>query len=245
MEVTNYLLGYKDKYIVQNTQMFNFSLDSVLLPNFVTLNKNIKNILDIGCGNAPIPLILSTKTNALITGVEIQKEVYDLAVKSVKINNLEKQINIINADINEIYNQFETESFDVITCNPPFFKVSEKSNLNKSDYKTIARHEIKLNLDDIFKISKKLLKNNGYVAIVHRPERLLDILNSMQKYNIEPKKIQFIYPKTNMEANILLVEGMKNGKKGLKVLNPIYTHLDNGEYTEQIKKYFEGEVKYE
>ena len=241
MEITNYLLGYKDKYIVQNTQMFNFSLDSILLPNFVTLNKNIKKILDIGCGNAPIPLILSTKTDALITGVEIQKKVYDLAVKSVKINNLEKQINIINADINEIYNQFETESFDVITCNPPFFKVSAKSNLNKSDYKTIARHEIKLNLDDIFKISKKLLKNNGYVAIVHRPERLLDILNSMQKYNIEPKKIQFIYPKTNMEANILLVEGMKNGKKGLKVLNPIYTHLDNGEYTEQMKKYFVGD----
>ena len=241
MEVTNYLLGYKDKYIVQNTQMFNFSLDSVLLPNFVTLNKNIKNVLDIGCGNAPIPLILSTKTKALITGVEIQKEVYNLACKSVKINNLENQINIINADINEIYNQFETESFDVITCNPPFFFFCEKSNLNKSDYKTIARHEVKLNLDDIFKISKKLLKNNGYVAIVHRPERLLDILNSMQKYNIEPKKIQFIYPKTNMEANILLVEGMKNGKKGLKVLNPIYTHLDNGEYTDQIKKYFEGD----
>ncbi len=239
MEVTNYLLGYKDKYIVQNTQMFNFSLDSVLLPNFVTLNKNIKNILDIGCGNAPIPLILSTKTNALITGVEIQKDVYGLAVKSVKINNLENQINIINADINELYNKFETESFDVITCNPPFFKVSEQSNLNKSDYKTIARHEVKLNLDDIFKISKKLLKNNGYVAIVHRPERLLDILESMKKYNIEPKKIQFIYPKTNMEANILLVEGKKNGNKGLKILPPIYTHLENGEYTEQIKKYFE------
>ncbi len=241
MELTNYLLGYKDKYIVQNTQMFNFSLDSVLLPNFVTLNKNIKNILDIGCGNAPIPLILSTKTNALITGVEIQKDVYDLAVKSVKINNLENQINIINADINELYNKFETESFDVITCNPPFFKVSEQSNLNKSDYKTIARHEVKLNLDDIFKISKKLLKNNGYVAIVHRPERLLDILESMKKYNIEPKKIQFIYPKTNMEANILLVEGKKNGNKGLKILPPIYTHLENGEYTEQIKKYFEGD----
>ena len=239
MEVTNYLLGYKDKYIVQDTQMFNFSLDSVLLPNFVTLNKNIKNILDIGCGNAPIPLILSTKTSALITGVEIQKDVYDLAVKSVKINNLENQINIINADINELYNKFETESFDVITCNPPFFKVSEQSNLNKSDYKTIARHEVKLNLDDIFKISKKLLKNNGYVAIVHRPERLLDILESMKKYNIEPKKIQFIYPKTNMEANILLVEGKKNGNKGLKILPPIYTHLENGEYTEQIKKYFE------
>ena len=161
--------------------------------------------------------------------------------KIADVDNLENQINIINADINELYNKFETESFDVITCNPPFFKVSEQSNLNKSDYKTIARHEVKLNLDDIFKISKKLLKNNGYVAIVHRPERLLDILESMKKYNIEPKKIQFIYPKTNMEANILLVEGKKNGNKGLKILPPIYTHLENGEYTEQIKKYFEGD----
>ncbi len=241
MEVINYLLGFKDKYIVQNTQMFNFSLDSVLLPNFVTINKNVNSILDIGCGNAPIPLILSTKTKANIIGVEIQKEVYDLAVKSVKINKLENQIKIINADINDIYNQFKTESFDIITCNPPFFKMNSNSNLNKSDYKTIARHEIKLNLDDIFKIAKKLLKNNGYIAIVHRPERLLDILNSMQKYNIEPKKIQFIYPKKDKEANILLVEGTKNGKKGLKVLNPIYTHLDNGEYTNEIKKYFEGD----
>ena len=239
MEVINYLLGFKNYFIVQDTQMFNFSLDSVLLPNFVTINKNINKILDIGCGNAPIPLILSTKTKAEIIGVEIQKEVFNLATKSVKINNLEQQIKIINADIKDIYNDFETESFDVITCNPPFFKVNKGSNLNNNDYKTIARHEVKLNLDDIFKIAKKILKNNGYIAIVHRPERLLEILFTMKKYNIEPKKIQFIYPKTNVEANILLVEGKKNGNKGLKILPPIYTHLENGEYTEQIKKYFE------
>lgn len=239
MEVINYLLGFKDYYIVQDTQMFNFSLDSVLLPNFVTINKNVSRILDIGCGNAPIPLILSTKTKAKIIGVEIQKEVFDLAQKSVNINKLNNQIEIINADINEMYNQFETESFDIITCNPPFFKVSKDSNLNKNDYKTIARHEVKLNLDDIFKIAKKLLKNNGYIAIVHRPDRLVDIITTMRKYNIEPKKIQFIYPKTNMEANILLVEGTKNGKEGLKILPPIYTHLDNGDYTDQIKRYFE------
>ena len=210
MEVINYLLGFKDYYIVQDTQMFNFSLDSVLLPNFVTINKNVNKILDIGCGNAPIPLILSTKTKAKIIGVEIQKEVFELAQKSVDINKLNNQIEIINADINEIYKQFETESFDVITCNPPFFKVNKDSNLNKNDYKTIARHEVKLNLDDIFKIAKKLLKNNGYIAIVHRPDRLVDIITTMRKYNIEPKKVQFIYPKTNMEANILLVEGIKN-----------------------------------
>ena len=239
MKVINYLLGFKDYYIVQDTQMFNFSLDSVLLPNFVTINKNVSKILDIGCGNAPIPLILSTKTKAKIIGVEIQKEVFDLAQKSVNINKLNNQIEIINADINEMYDQFETESFDIITCNPPFFKVSKDCNLNKNDYKTIARHEVKLNLDDIFKIAKKLLKNNGYIAIVHRPDRLVDIITTMRKYNIEPKKIQFIYPKTNMEANILLVEGTKNGKEGLKILPPIYTHLDNGDYTDQIKRYFE------
>ncbi len=239
MEVINYLLGYKDYYIVQNTNMFNFSLDSVLLPNFATINTNVKNILDIGCGNAPIPLILSTKTNANIIGVEIQKEVYELALKSVKINNLESRIKIINGDINEMYNLFETETFDIITCNPPFFKVSDGSNFNDSDYKTIARHEIKLNLDQIFKISKKLLKNNGNIVMVHRPERLVDIITSMKKYNIEPKRIQFVYPKKDRDANILLIEGKKNGRPGIKIEPPIYTHDENGEYSMQVKNFFE------
>ena len=125
MKVTNYLLGYKDLKIVQDNEMFNFSLDSVLLPNFVTINKKIDRILDIGCGNAPIPLILSTKTDAKITGVEIQREVYDLALESISINNKEDQINIINKDINDYYKEIETDSFDVINCNPPFFKYIE------------------------------------------------------------------------------------------------------------------------
>lgn len=239
MEVKNYLLGYENLYIMQDTEMFNFSLDSVLLPNFVTLNKNIKNIMDIGCGNAPIPIILSTKTNAKITGVEIQEKSYNLAKKSIEINNLAERIDIINDDINELYLNLESDTFDVITCNPPFFKVKDESRLNKNDYKTIARHEVKLNLDDIFKIAKKLLKNNGNIAIVHRPERLLDIVDTMRKYNIEPKRVQFVYPKKDKEANILLVEGTKNGNKGLKIEPPIYTHNEDGEYTEQVKKYFE------
>ena len=160
-KVKNYLLGYKEMYIVQDTDYFNFSLDSVLLPNFVTLNKNISRIMDIGCGNAPIPLILSTKTNAEIVGVEIQKDLYDLAIESVSINKKEKQIEIINADINDLYNDIESDTYDVITCNPPYFKYSEHSNINLDDHKTIARHEITLNLDKLFKISKKVLKNNG------------------------------------------------------------------------------------
>lgn len=238
MKVINYLLGYKDMYIIQDTDMFNFSLDSVLLPNFIKIPKNVKKIMDIGSGNGPIPLILSTKTKAKIIGIEIQKESYDLALESVKLNKLESQIEIINADINDIYTNYESCSFDLITCNPPYFKYSESSNINKNDYKTIARHEVKLNLDQLFKISKYLLNNNGTINIVHRPERLTDIIISMRENNIEPKRIQLIYPHPDSEANILLVEGRKNGNPGIKVLPPMYSHTENGEYTEEIKKYF-------
>lgn len=238
MEVMNDLLDYNNLKIYQNTDMFNFSLDSVLLSNFVTVNKKINNILDIGCGNAVIPLILSTKTDSNIVGVEIQKDVVELAIKSVKYNNLTKQIKIINDDINNYAKNKDSEIFDVITCNPPFFKISENSNLNDNVYKTIARHELKLNLSDVMKVSKKLLKNNGHLAIVHRPDRLIDIILLMKENGIEPKKIRLVYPGHKKNANILLIEGVKNGNPGLKILEPLYTHKQNGEYTKQIQKYF-------
>ena len=238
MEVINYLLGYENLKIYQNTDMFNFSLDSVLLPNFVTLNTKVKRILDIGSGNAVIPIILSTKTKASIDAVEIQKEVYELGIKSIKLNKLEEQIHLYNEDIKDFYKNSETDVYDTITCNPPFFKNIETSNVNGSIYKTIARHEIMLNLDDIMKIAKKLLKNNGNIAIVHRTDRLIDIIEVMRKYNIEPKKIRFIYPKVNTDSNIVLVEGTKNGKPGLKILNPLISHNENDEYTDELKEYF-------
>lgn len=240
MKVINYLLGYKDMYIMQDNEMFHFSLDSVLLPNFITINKNIKKILDIGCGNAPIPLILSTKTDAKIIGVEIQKDVYDLAVESVKYNKLDKQIQIVNANINDYYKEIEPGSIDIITCNPPYFKYQKDSNINDNEYKTLARHEVALNLEQLLSISKSLLKTNGVVGIVHRPERLIDIITEMKKNNIEPKKIQLVYPHPNEEANILLIEGRKNGKSGLKILPPLYSHKDDGDYTDEIKRFFEN-----
>lgn len=238
MEVINYLLGYENLKIYQNTDMFNFSLDSVLLPNFVSLNKKTKRILDIGTGNAVIPIILSTKTTAKIDAVEIQEEVYKLGKKSIKLNKLENQINIINMDIKEYSNMCETDIYDTITCNPPFFKVNETSKINESEYKLIARHEVKLNLEDLMLIARKLLKNNGNIAIVHRTDRLIDIIETMRKYNIEPKKIRLIYPKKDSESNILLIEGTKNGKPGLKILSPLISHTELDEYTEEIKQYF-------
>ncbi len=239
MKVINDLLGYRNYKIIQDTDMFSFSLDSILLPNFVTLNKNIDKILDIGCGNAPIPLILSTKTKANIIGVEIQQEVYKMACESININNLNSQIKIINADINEYYKKIESDTFDVITCNPPFFKYKSTSNINDSDYKTLARHEVNLNLDQLFLIARKLLKNNGVISIVHRPERFVEIVEKMKKNNIEPKRVRFIYPKSDSEANILLIEGKKNGNPGVKILPPLFVHLENGSYTKEIQNYFE------
>lgn len=238
MEVLNDLLNYKNLKIYQNTQMFSFSLDSVLLANFVRINKNIKNILDIGTGNAPIPMILSTKTDANITAIEIQKDVYELAKKSIEYNKLENRINLINGDVNEYASGCQTEMYDIITCNPPFFKVTENVKLNESEYKKIARHEIKLNIEQIIKIGKKLLKNNGSLNIVHRPERLIEIITIMKNNNIEPKRIQLIYPKENECANILLIEGVKSGKPGLKVEPPIIAHNSDGSYTEEVLKLF-------
>ena len=239
MKVINNLLNYHNMKIVQNNQMFSFSLDSVLLPNFITINKNVSNILDIGCGNAPIPLILSTKTDANIMGVEIQKEAYKLACESIKLNNLDHQIKIINDDINRFYKSEETDQYDIITCNPPFFKNEETSHKNDIEYKTIARHEIHLTLEQIMIVSRKLLKNNGILGLVHRPERLVEIIDTMRQHNIEPKKLQIVYPKKDKEAKMILIEGRKNGKRGLKILPPIFVHNDNNDYSDQVKKMFE------
>lgn len=239
MEVLNDLVGFKNLKIYQNTDWFSFSLDSVLLANFVTLNKNVKTIMDFGCGNAPIPLILSTKTNADIIGIELQKDSYDLAVKSVKYNKLEGQIKIINEDIKKLINIFSTDSVDIITCNPPYFKYSDTSNLNDDEHKIIARHEKMITLEEIIDVSHILLKNGGILSMVHRTDRIIEIITLMNKYGLEIKKMQFVYPKHGSLSNMVLIEAKKNGNVGLKLLSPLYAHNDDGSYTEEVLKMFE------
>ena len=238
MKVINDLLNYKNMKIVQNEDYFNFSLDSVLLPNFVTIKKNTKKILDLGTGNAPIPMIISTRSNAKIYGIEIQKEIFDLAKESIKMNNLEKQISLINDNMKNLDKYFEPNSFDIIISNPPYFKVNEKSNMNECIQKTIARHEKEITLAEIVFIAKKYLNNNGIFAIVHRTDRLIEIIEEFKKNNIEPKRIQLIYPKEKTESNMVLIEGRKNGNMGLKILPPIIVHNQNGDYREEIKELF-------
>lgn len=234
----NDLVYFKDIKIVQNKDYFNFSLDSVLLPNFVEITRKTKKILDMCTGNAPIPLILSMKTDAKIYGVELQKEVYDLAKETIKINNLENQIELINDNIKNLKKIFDTETFDIITCNPPYFKKKNDSIINENKVKSVARHEIEMKLEDVMIISKALLKNEGSLVLVHRTDRLIEIIELMKKHNIEPKRMRLIYPKVNMESNLVLIDGRKNGKEGLKILPPLYIHNDDSSYTSEVLEMF-------
>lgn len=229
MKVLNDLLWDGELKIFQDTEMFKFSIDSVLLSNFVTLNKSIERVLDIGTGNSPIPLMLTKRTNAKIDAIEIQEESYKLGYESIKYNNLENQINIILGDIREKYKELENNSYDTIISNPPYYKKNVKVPLRES--KKIARNEQSLSLNDIFVISRKLLKDGGNIAIVIDTERLTEVIELMKNNSIEPKRLQFVYPKETKNSKILLIEGTKNGKTGLKVLNPIFIQDYSNNYT--------------
>lgn len=235
-EVTNYLLAFNNMKIIQRRDMFNFSLDTVLLANFCTITKDIKKIVDFGTNNAAIPLILSTRTDKKILGIEIQSEAVDLAKKNVILNKLENQIEIIHADINEYVK--DASKVGLVVCNPPFFKVNEEGNLNENEFLSIARHEIKIDLEGIIRSAARILDNRGKFAMVHRPDRMIEILNLMQKYDIEPKRIRFVYPKRERESHILLIEGIYKGRKGLKIEPPLYAHNEDGSYSNEVKKMF-------
>ena len=239
-EVINDLLGYPGLKIIQRPDMFNFSLDSTILAYFVGINKTAKKIIDLGCGNGYVPIFLSLRTNAKIDGVEIQEESYDLAVRSVKLNNLENQISIYNNDMKEIHKTLGVAQYDVVTSNPPYFIYSKDSQVKESEYLKIARHEVKVTLNEVVHTANVLLKDGGTFAMVHRVERLMDILESFRNNGIEPKKLLFVYPKTTSEeALVVFIEGKKSNKKGgLKILPPLYVYNKENKYTNEILKIF-------
>lgn len=221
--VKNDLFDYDGLKIYQYDDKFKFSLDSILLAEFVEIKNNIKTIVDFCTGNAPVPLILSTKTNARIYGFELQPNIYDLAKKSVKENNLESQINIVNANLTDVLKYILPESVDAVTCNPPYFKYNKgKSLINEDEEKAIARHEIAMNLDELVDSAKYILKNKAPLYLVHRCERLEEILECLAKYNFRVKTLQFIYAGYKKEAIMVLIKATKNGNIGnLKVMSPI------------------------
>ena len=220
--------------IIQNKNGFCFGMDSVLLSDFAKEIKKNSTILDMGTGTGILGILLSAKTqDTKITGVEIQPEVAQMAQRSVQLNHLEERIDIICDDIKELKKIYETQSVDAIVTNPPY-KKKGTGGINENEAKLISRHEITANLEDFISIASYLLKDQGSIYMVHRPERLADIMTSLRKYKLEPKVIKFVHPNQEKEPNLILVKATKNARPFLKVEKPIYIYDLQGNYTKDI-----------
>lgn len=238
-ERLDYLLA-ENLQIIQSPSVFSFSLDAVLLARFVHVPIQKGRLIDLCSGNGVIPLFLSVRTKGSIIGVEIQERLFDMAKRSIEYNGLEDRLQMIHGDIKEAAKEFGYGKFDVVTCNPPYFLTPKSDEINENEHLAIARHEILCTLEDAIKASSDLVKQGGKVAFVHRPGRLLDIVTLMRKYKLEPKRIQFVYPKQGKESNTLLIEAIKYGNPDLKILPPLIVYNENNEYTPEIKEILYG-----
>jgi len=214
------IAGYENLKLYQPSNCFRMTSDSLALANFVKINYRDHRILDIGTGLGGIPLILSTKGNAHITGVEIDDSIANYARESVRYNNLEEKIHIVHDDIKNYSNNSDPNIYDIIVSNPPYYAV-DKGYINSCDSVATARHDQCLNVEDIFLIAKKLLKDQGRLVLVFTTDRFIEILNLYQKYHLSVKKIQFLYGKVDKESKVFLIEGTKNGKPGTRVCPPL------------------------
>lgn len=231
-------LEFKNLKIIQNKKGFCFGIDSVLLSDFAKNIKNNARVVDLGTGTGIISILLCGKTNLKeVIGIEIQKEVYEMAQRSIILNNLESKFKIINENILDANKILGKNLFDVIVTNPPY-KKKNTGFINDNEKKIISRHEITANLEDFIRISKDLLRDKGEFYMVHRPERLVDILELMRKYKVEPKILRFVYSNKDKEPKLVLIKGIKNAKQFLKVEKNLYVYKENGEYTDEIKKIY-------
>lgn len=226
-------LGIKGIHVIQKKEGFRFGVDAVLLGNFAKV-KNNSSVIDLCTGTGIVPFILAGKTNAKnITGIEIQEEFVEMAERSVEFNKLEERVNFINGDLKNLALLKKLPKVEVLTVNPPY-KLQNSGIINLHDKNAIARHEICCTLEDVIIASRILLKDNGRMYMVHRPDRLVDIVTLMRKHKIEPKRIRMVHPSAGKAPNIVLVEGQRDGGAFLKWDDPLYVHTEDGGYTEEI-----------
>lgn len=220
--------------IIQKNDGFCFGIDSVLLSDFARKIKNNSKVLDLGTGTGILGILLCAKTNLKqITGIEIQKDIADMATRSIQLNNLQGKFDILNCNIKDIDKLLKIDSYDAIVTNPPY-KKPNSGKINENKTKLISRHEIEANLDDFIRISFKMLKDKGTLYMVHRAERIVDILSTMRKYKMEPKRIRFVYSNKNSESKLVLLEATKNAKPFVKIERPLYVYNETGDYTQEL-----------
>lgn len=231
-------LELKNLKIIQNKNGFCFGMDSVLLSDFAKEIKKGSKIADLGTGTGILPILLCAKTqNTKVVGFEIQKEMAEMANRSVLLNDLQTRIEIICEDIKNLSKKYEKGSFNVIVTNPPY-KKQGTGKINENDNKLISRHEITANLEDFILATSYLLKDQGSFYMVHRPERLADILVTLRNYKLEPKILRMVYPNQEKKPNLVLIKAVKNAKPFLKVEKPLFVYKKDGEYTEEILKIY-------
>ncbi len=231
-------LEYKGLKIIQNEEGFCFGMDSVLLAHFASEIKQGSNVIDLGTGTGIIGILLCAKIPKLqMVGVEIQEEVYDMATRSIELNHLEDQFTLLHANIKDLEGKLEQGSFDAIVTNPPY-KKNHTGVQNENEKKRMARHEITASLEDFIRVCAKLLKEKKDLYMVHRPDRLVDILELLRKYRLEPKKLQFVHPKLGKEPNLVLIKATKYANPFLTIEKPLYVYKENGQYTEEILKLY-------
>lgn len=226
-------LQLKGLNLIQKKDGFKFGIDAVLLSDFANVKKKHR-VIDLCTGTGIIPFLIYGKYEPKsIYGLEIQNDMVEMAKRSVKLNSLDGKISFLSEDLKNIECLKKLEKFDVVTVNPPY-KLNNAGIINPNDKLAIARHEILCNLEDVIYASRILLKDNGRLFMIHRPERLADIFTLMRKYKIEPKRVKMIHPKMGKAPNIILVEGQRDGGEYLKWEAPLYVYDENGEYTKEI-----------
>ena len=225
-------LNYEGLKIIQNTEGFCFGIDSVLLTEFARDIKKQSKIVDLGTGTGILSILLSRKVNAKkIYGIEIQKDVADMAKRSIKLNSLENIFEIIQGDLNKI--KLENNTFDAVVTNPPYKKLGTGIK-NKEEKQKISRYETSASLEDWIKISSKLLKDNGSFYIVYRTDRLTELFENLKKYKLEVKKMRFVYSNINKQSNLVLIKAVKGAGVFLKVDEPLIIYNLDGSYTDEI-----------
>lgn len=223
-----------------------FGIDAILLADFAanSIRKN-HSVIDLGTGTGIIPLLLDKNSSTKnIVGLEIQSDSAKMACESVEINNLQEKIKIVEGDIKKVSQIFKIHSFDDVISNPPYMKVNSGKN-NNFDAKSIARHEIFCNLEELIVSAEFLLKNHGSFFMIHRPERLSEIFYLCKKYKLEPKVMRFIVPFENKEPTMVLVESRKDAKPDLKVLKNLVVYKEKGVYTDEVLSIYRKKMQTE
>ncbi|MDP4088292.1 MAG: tRNA1(Val) (adenine(37)-N6)-methyltransferase [Bacillota bacterium] len=230
-------LQLKGIHIIQKKDAFRFGVDAVLLSNFAKVKRGMR-VIDLCTGTGIVPLLLAGKTEAShITGIEIQKDMVEMAKRSLQYNQLEGRIEFIHGDLKDLALMKRLDKADVITVNPPY-KLKNSGIINPDDKNAIARHEILATLEDVIISARVLLRDNGRLYMVHRPERIADILCLMRKHKIEPKAIRAVHPNTKKAPNIILVEGQRDGGAFLKWQPSLYVYNDEGGYSDEINEIY-------